>query len=150
MHEHEPHGNGPPPSASTTTPSVSTMPLPPEIPQRTKFCVHCGGVINHDAVLCIHCGRQVEALKSEAPATPQININNNVSSPYIPMAAMRQKNKWIALALCFFIGYLGAHRFYEGKIATGILWLFTGGFFGIGILVDFIIILLKPNPYFVR
>lgn len=40
-----------------------------------------------------------------------------------------EHNKWIALALCILLGYLGLHRFYEGKIATGILWLCTGGFF---------------------
>lgn len=57
------------------------------------------------------------------------------------------RNKWVALALCFFLGFLGIHRFYEGKIVTGIIWLLTGGLFGIGWLVDFIIILFKPVNY---
>lgn len=51
------------------------------------------------------------------------------------------KNKTVAALLCFFLGVLGAHRFYVGKIGTGVLWLLTGGMFGIGILVDFIMIL---------
>lgn len=62
---------------------------------------------------------------------------------------MKEKNKWVAVILCILLGTLGAHRFYEGKIGTGILWLLTGGFFVIGALVDLIILLTKPNPYFV-
>ena len=27
---------------------------------KTKFCKHCGGTIPQDAVMCTHCGRQVE------------------------------------------------------------------------------------------
>jgi TM2 domain-containing membrane protein YozV len=48
----------------------------------------------------------------------------------------------IALLLCFFLGYLGFHRFYAGKVGTGILWLLTGGFFGIGIFVDCVLLVL--------
>ena len=41
---------------------------------------------------------------------------------------------WILLT---FLGLLGIHRFYMGKILTGILWLVSGGLFGIGWLYDF-------------
>jgi len=51
------------------------------------------------------------------------------------------KSKAVAALLCFFLGCLGAHRFYVGKVGTGILWLLTLGWFGIGALVDFIVIL---------
>lgn len=54
-----------------------------------------------------------------------------------------QKNKWVALLLCLFFGSFGVHRFYEGKIGTGILYLFTLGFFGIGVLIDFFKILFR-------
>lgn len=48
----------------------------------------------------------------------------------------------IAFLLCFFLGYLGFHRFYVGKVGTGILWLLTGGLFGIGVLVDCIMLVV--------
>lgn len=59
------------------------------------------------------------------------------------------KNKWIALLLCFFFGVIGVHKFYEGKILLGIVYIFTGGLFGIGVLIDLISLLFKPNPYYV-
>ncbi len=51
------------------------------------------------------------------------------------------KSKLVALLLCFFLGGWGVHRFYVGKIGTGILYLLTGGLFLIGIIVDFVNIL---------
>ncbi len=52
------------------------------------------------------------------------------------------KSRLAALLLCFFFGYLGIHRFYVGKVGTGLILLFTGGFFGIGLIVDFIMIIV--------
>lgn len=54
---------------------------------------------------------------------------------------MSDKSRVVDLLLCFFLGFLGAHRFYEGKFLTGILYLCTFGLFGIGEVVDFFRIL---------
>ena len=42
--------------------------------------------------------------------------------------------------LCFFLGALGVHRFYVGKVGTGILQLLTFGGLGIWALIDFVMI----------
>lgn len=53
-----------------------------------------------------------------------------------------EKTGLVTLLLCFFLGGLGMHRFYVGKIGTGLLQLFTLGGFGIWVLIDFIMIIL--------
>jgi len=55
---------------------------------------------------------------------------------------MAPKSKIVAAILCFFLGVFGVHRFYVGKIGTGILQLVTVGGFGIWAFVDFIMILV--------
>lgn len=65
---------------------------------------------------------------------------NQVYYPY-PQQPVSDKSRLAATLLCYFLGVLGVHRFYVGKVGTGILWLFTFGCFGIGTLIDFIMIL---------
>lgn len=123
----------------------------------TKFCKYCGAKIQEDAIICTACGRQVEEMKQAQTAQPQIiinndnhNINTNTNTNNVN-AGVRgvAKNKWVALALCILLGYFGAHKFYEGKIGAGVLYIFTCGLFGIGWIVDIIALLAKPNPYYV-
>ena len=53
----------------------------------------------------------------------------------------RSEKDWLTtLLLSIFVGGLGIHLFYVGKIGTGLLCLFTAGCFGIGALVDLILI----------
>ena len=51
-----------------------------------------------------------------------------------------EKDWTTALLLCIFLGWQGMHRFYTGKRVSAVLWLFTLGFFGIGWLLDTIMI----------
>lgn len=51
-----------------------------------------------------------------------------------------EKNFVATLLLCLLLGYLGVHRFYVGKIGTGILQLITLGGLGIWVLIDLIMI----------
>ena len=92
------------------------------------YCNNCGAEINDKAVVCVKCGCAVNR-PAQVPATV---VDPNASS-----------KEWLAtLLLCFFLGYLGIHRFYVGKTGTGILQLLTGGGCGIWALIDFIIICL--------
>lgn len=111
--------------------------------QPTKYCKYCAAVIPADAVVCTACGRQVEELKTAPVVVNNTNVNTAV------VHAGKPKNKWIALLLWFFLGVFGGHKFYEGKIGMGILYIFTLGLFGIGLLVDLIVLLCKPTTYYV-
>ena len=56
---------------------------------------------------------------------------------------MKSEKSWIVtLLLCFFLGGFGIHRFYAGKICTGILQILTVGGFGIWVLIDLIMIIV--------
>ena len=92
-------------------------------------------------------------MKLKDAGFPQIVINNSNQNQQVMNAVGipggKAKNKWVSLLLCLFLGFFGGHKFYEEKIGTGILYLFTGGLFGIGVIVNFFQLLNKSNPYYV-
>lgn len=56
----------------------------------------------------------------------------------------KSEKPWlVTLLLCFFLGTLGIHSFYVGKMGIGVAQLLTCGGCGIWTLIDFILILLK-------
>ena len=69
-----------------------------------------------------------------------------VSSSKAPTGVSSYRRLWaLLLAIPGFIPIIGIplaglQRFYVGKIGTGILWFLTGGLFGIGQLIDVILI----------
>jgi len=95
---------------------------------RPRRCERCGQDLLPDAIYCKQCGEPVDATRH--PHRRAIQDEEEVSD----------RSRLIALLLCALLGYLGFHRFYVGKFATGILWLLTGGLFGVGYLVDTILI----------
>lgn len=98
-----------------------------------KTCPQCNAACDDSAAFCPSCGFAF------APAQPPIYQNIVINTPVVyPMISV--KSRWAAFFLCLFLGVIGIHRFYVGKVGTGILWLFTGGCFGIGALIDLIVI----------
>ena len=126
-----------------------------------KFCPECGRAVvaekntckscgtEFEGKFCPNCGQAVNApVQVAQPVQPQVIINNtNSNVNTVSTMGIRVKNKWVAFFLCLFLGMFGAHKFYEGKVLMGIIYLFTAGLCGIGWLVDLIVILCKPNPY---
>jgi len=53
---------------------------------------------------------------------------------------MNSKGVSYLLWLSILLGVGGLHRFYNGKMISGCLWLLTGGLFGIGQLIDLFLI----------
>lgn len=105
------------------------------------YCKNCGAQIDDKAAVCVHCGVAVRETAQQAQQ-PTINIvNSNNNQNYAGGAGYIHKKKWTAFWLCFFLGGLGVHRFYVGKTGTGIIWLLTAGLFGVGSLIDLIVIL---------
>jgi TM2 domain-containing membrane protein YozV len=85
-----------------------------------QYCSGCGAIISNRAAACPKCGAPTGA--RPAGASP--------------------KSRLVAFLLCFLVGVFGVHRFYVGKIGTGVAQLLTIGGLGIWTFVDLILIIL--------
>jgi TM2 domain-containing membrane protein YozV len=91
-----------------------------------KYCVECGAIINAKAEICPTCGvRQ-----------PMFYYQQQQRNPL-------RDERWLAcLLFCIFLGPFGVHRFYVGKIGTGIIQLLTFGGCGIWYIIDLVMIVI--------
>ena len=82
-----------------------------------------------------------QAMPSAAKTAP--TPTHTTPQPVHAASLGATRSKWGVLALALFLGGLGVHRFYTGKIKSGIVWLLTCGLFGFGWLCDVIAILIN-------
>jgi hypothetical protein len=88
------------------------------------YCSNCGKKVSDQAVSCPDCGHPLK----------------RVRPGYEDGKAVSPKSRLVAILLAVFIGSLGIHRFYVGKVGTGIAMIFTFGGLGIWTLIDIIMI----------
>ena len=60
---------------------------------------------------------------------------------------IKERELWVAYLLWFLLGPVGVHKFYLGKIGMGILYLFTGGIFLIGWIIDLFTLPAQVRAY---
>lgn len=90
------------------------------------FCYKCGAEIDDDAVVCVKCGCATKNYGQKQT----VMVDQNASP----------KSRLVALLLCIFLGFFGVHRFYLGKIGTGVVWCLTVGCVYVGWIIDIIML----------
>ena len=91
----------------------------------TSFCSNCGATVTELTEMCVKCGARVGGVAAK-PVAGDISPKSRIA----------------VTLLAFFLGWLGIHRFYLGKIGTAVVMLILGGvgwatswIFGIGLLL---------------
>lgn len=121
-----------------------------------KICPYCGANVSKSLPYCTGCGEVFyENCKRSCGNNVYQSQGNMCQESYNePVQASQthitandielfrrlkeKKNKQTVFFLCLFFGLFGIHKFYEGKIGVGLLYLFTFGLFGIGWIRDLI------------
>lgn len=85
-----------------------------------KHCSQCGIPLQPDSKFCAQCGA------------------NTQKDTFSTIETRSDKSAITTFLLCLFLGAFGAHRFYVGKIKTGILMFLTAGGLGLWTLIDLI------------
>lgn len=129
------------------------------------LCNNCGAPIAPDQSYCPNCGTKIVRVQTQT--APEFKENNDFyidesgevrRKESFPEYERRQpvyetrdiyerrhlvsdKSRLVALLFWVFLGVVGGHQFYAGRIGKGILYFFTGGLFGIGLIIDLVQIL---------
>lgn len=112
-------------------------------------CSNCGTKLGKGTNFCPECGKAVGASSVTHDIVEQPRIVY-VQAPQQDIYVHARKSKGLALTLCFFLGWMGAHEFYLRNYFSGSLYLI---FFWTCIpfllsIIDFILLLLTPKSSF--
>lgn len=120
-----------------------------------KFkCKNCGATsyekVDKSTYKCKYCGYKEEVIHEDDKKDAEIQELKEAIEELTETQRQAQmerdsvsKHALISFLICLFVGYLGVHKFMEGKIVTGILYIFTFGLFGIGVTIDCIVKLVN-------
>ena len=98
---------------------------------KTLFCTQCGAKMAAPDRYCSRCGW--DSQRPEAPPPSQAIAGR-------PRGPVSPRNRLAALLLCVLLGWVGAHRFYVGRMGSGVVWLLTFGLLSIGMIYDMVMI----------
>lgn len=112
-------------------------------------CPYCGAEVYYTK--CDFCDSIIDESFSEAnnelfqEVTRNLTLNDFRKDTINQKEEISCKKKSVAFILCClgFFGPSGVHRLYAGRYLTGLLWLCTGGLFGIGTIIDLVSILMN-------
>lgn len=103
-----------------------------ETEARRVFCPDCGASMAAEDRFCAACRWDANNPERRAervlPASPR-----NLGPP-------SDKNRMTTLLLCVFAGFLGLHRFYVGRVGSGVLWCVSLGLLSVGWIYDLVMI----------
>lgn len=98
---------------------------------------------NCEIYKCCYCGSTEEVYKLPKEEIKKAEEPKNENLENIKDASLKlqkKKRKFTSAVLeliaCFFFGSVGLHKFLQKKFLLGIVYIFTFGFFGVGIFID--------------